>query len=138
MERRKEDFSLGELFSELSQQILTLMRQEVDFAKTEVTQKVSRAGKGIAFLAVGGVVAYAGLLALIAAAILWLTRVLSIEMSALLIGLAVAAIGLILLYTGFSHLKRTSLTPQCTIQGIKEDKEWIKDQMTGEQLTKAG
>jgi hypothetical protein len=138
MERRKEDLSLGELFSELSQQILTLMRQEVDFAKTEVTQKVSRAGRGIAFLAVGGMVAYAGLLALIAAAILWLTRVLSIEMSALLIGLAVAGIGLILLYTGYGRLKRTSLKPQCTIQGMKEDKEWIKDQMTGEQLTKAG
>ena len=56
----KDDRSLGELFSELAQETSTLVRQEVQLAKTEMGQKASRVGKDVGFLAAGGAVAYAG------------------------------------------------------------------------------
>ena len=45
MQGPRDDRSLGELFSELAQETSTLVRQEVNLAKTEMTQKASRAGK---------------------------------------------------------------------------------------------
>ena len=65
----KDDRSLGELFSELAQDTSTLVRKEVQLAKTEMSQKASRVGKDVGFLAVGGAVAYAGLLAVLAGVI---------------------------------------------------------------------
>ena len=50
----RDDRSLGELFSELTQETRTLVRQEVDLAKSEMSQKASRLGKDIGFLAAGG------------------------------------------------------------------------------------
>lgn len=71
----KGDRSIAELFSELSRKTTALLRQEVQLAKAEITQKASRVGKNVGFLVIGGVVAYTGVLALVAAGIILLGRV---------------------------------------------------------------
>ncbi len=76
MQTSRDDRSLGELFKDLSHETSTLVRQEVALAKTELTQTATEVGKDVAFLAVGGAVAYAGLLAILAAIILALALVL--------------------------------------------------------------
>jgi hypothetical protein len=63
----RDDRTLGELFAELAQETTTLVRHEVNLAKVEMSEKASRAGKHVGFLAAGGAVAYAGLLAILAA-----------------------------------------------------------------------
>ena len=73
--QEKGDRSIGELFSELSRETTALLRQEVQLAKAEMTQKASRVGKNVGFLVIGGVVAYTGVLALVAAGIILLGRV---------------------------------------------------------------
>src|SRR6476469_1476439 len=93
MDTRKEDRSLGELFSALSRETSTLVRNEVELAKTEMTEKASKVGKDIGFLAIGGAVAYAGLLAIIAAIIILLGGVLPMWLSALIVGIVVAGVG---------------------------------------------
>ena len=50
----RDDRSLGELFSELAQKTTTLVRHEVNLAKVEMSEKASRAGKHVGFLAAGG------------------------------------------------------------------------------------
>ena len=62
----RDDRSLGEHFTELAQETSTLMRQQVNLAKTEMSQKASRAGRHAGILAAGGALAYAGLLAILA------------------------------------------------------------------------
>jgi hypothetical protein len=62
MSTSQDDRSLGELFSALATDTSTLVRQEVELAKTEMTQKATRVGKDIGFLLAGGAVAYAGFL----------------------------------------------------------------------------
>ena len=129
MQQHKEDRSLGELFTELSRETSTLVRQEVQLAKAEMTQKASQVGKDVGFLAVGGAVAYAGFLAIIAAVILALVAVgLAGWLSALLVGLVVAGIGGFLIWKGLNALKQEDLVPRQTIETLKEDKEWAKEQ----------
>jgi uncharacterized membrane protein YqjE len=47
--------SLGEIVNEVSEKASLLVREEIELAKAEVTQKVTRLGKGAAFAAVGGI-----------------------------------------------------------------------------------
>ncbi len=124
----RDDRSIGELFSELSQETATLVRQEVQLAKTEMSQKASRVGKDVGFLAAGGAVAYAGLLAIIAGVIFLLALVIPLWLSALLVGIAVAAAGYFLVRKGLDALKQEDLAPRETIETLKEDKEWANDQ----------
>jgi hypothetical protein len=125
----KDDRSLGELFSELAQDTSTLVRKEVQLAKTEMSQKASRVGKDVGFLAAGGAVAYAGLLAVLAGVIVLLGQVIPMWLSALLVGLVVAGVGYFLVRRGLDALKREDLAPRQTIETLKEDQRWAKDQM---------
>ena len=124
----KDDRSLGELFSALARDTSTLVRQEVQLAKTEMGQKATRVGKDVGFLAAGGAVAYAGLLAILAGIIVLLGQVIPMWLSALLVGLVVAGVGFFLVRKGLDALKQEDLAPRETIQTLKEDKEWAKDQ----------
>jgi len=130
MQPKREAPSLGDLFSDLSRQMTTLVRQEITLARTEMTHKATRVGKDIGFLAVGGAVAYAGLLAIIAAVIFLLVEVLHLPswVSALIVGLVVAIIGYVLVRRGLDALTREDLTPAQTIDTIKENAEWAKEQ----------
>jgi len=127
--RTKEDRSLGELFGDLSRETTALVRHEVDLAKTELTRKGAKVGKDVGFLAIGGAVAYAGFLAILAALIILLANFVVWWLSALLVGIVVAAVGGFLIQRGLTALKREDLAPRQTIQTIKEDTEWAKEQM---------
>jgi hypothetical protein len=124
----KEERSLGELFSELSREISKLIRQEINLAKAEVGNKVSRVGQGVGYLAVGGAVAYAGFLALLAALIIGLATFLPWWVAALIVGAAVAGVGYFLIQHGLNELKRVDLAPHQTIGTLKEDLQWAKEQ----------
>ncbi len=125
----KEDRSLGELFSQLSQETTTLVHQEVELAKTEFTHKAARLGKDVGFLVAGGAVGYAGLLALIATIVLALGQAgMPWWLSALVVSLIVAGIGGALVWKGLNNLKRERITPEETIETLKEDAAWAKEQ----------
>lgn len=121
--------SLGELFTELTQETSTLVRQEVQLAKTEMSQKASAVGKDIGFLAAGGAVLYAGFLALIATVIIALSYALPWWLSALIVSIIVLAIGGFLVRRGLDNLKQTNLAPTATLDTLKEDATWTKDQI---------
>lgn len=129
MVNNKENLSIGELFSELSQETRTLLRQEVELAKVEMSRKASHVAQNVAFLALGGAVAYAGFLALIAAVILLIGTVIALWLSALVVGIVVTVIGYVLLYKGRENLRREDLLPRRTVESLKEDKEWLKNQV---------
>lgn len=128
MERHKDERSLGDLFAELATETSTLVRQEVQLAKTELTQKVTSAGKDAGMIGAGGALAYAGLLAIIAAVIIGLGHLIGMGWSALIVGLVVVGIGYMLIQQGLNALKRIDPAPRETIESLKEDKEWVKEQ----------
>jgi xanthine/uracil permease len=125
---RDDNRSLGELFSELAQETSTLVRQEVTLAKTEMSHKASRTGKHIGVLAAGGAVAYAGLLAILAGVIVLLDNVIPLWASTLLVGVVVAIVGYLLVRRALDALKREDFAPRETIETLKEDQQWAKEQ----------
>ena len=130
MQESKDERSLGELLGDLMQQTGTLVRQEMKLATTELSDKASRVGKDIGALAVGGAVAYAGFLALLAAIIIGLGQLgLPWWIAALLVGAVVVAIGGLMVQKGLTALKHQSMVPQQTITSLKEDQTWAKEQI---------
>lgn len=137
-ERAKDDRSLGQLLKELTSETTTLLRQEVDLAKTEMSEKASRLGTNLGSLAVGGGVAFLGALALLAAAIYGLTSILdqflslgvAVWLAPLIIGLILAAVGYSLVKKALETLKRESLAPQKTTESLQENKEWLKQKIS--------
>lgn len=130
MQQSTDERSLGELFADLARETGTLVSREVALARTELTEKATQVGKDVAFLAVGGLVAYAGLLAIIAAVILVLAaNGLPLWVSALIVGLVVAIIGYILVQRGLTALKRQDFAPRQTLETLKDDTRWAKEQM---------
>jgi hypothetical protein len=84
----------------------------------------------VAILAVGGLVAYAGLLAIIAAIIfLMADRGVPLWISALIVGALVAGIGALLVQRGITALRRQDFAPRQTIESIKDDTRWAKEQV---------
>jgi len=131
MAQPRDDRSLGDLLSELVQESSTLVRQEVRLAKAELSQNAAEAGRGVASLVVGGAVIYAGLLAIIAAAIVGLGQAgVPWWLAALLVGVVVAAVGGLLVARARSALQASNLVPQETVESLKEDREWAKEQIT--------
>ena len=131
MPGRTDDRSLGELFGDLARDMGILVRQEVGLATTEMTYKASRLGQELAMVAVGGLVVYAGLLAIIATLIIGLaTAGLPWWLAALVVGVIVAGVGALMLQRGINSLKHADLAPRQTIETLKEDTQWAKEQMT--------
>ena len=126
---RKEERSIGELFSQLASDTTTLVRQEVRLAKVELGQKAAQVGKQVGLIALGGAVVYAGLLAVVAALVALLAEYISTWLSALIVGVVVMGIGYFLSRKEIVALKQLDVTPKATVQTLKEDKEWAKGQM---------
>lgn len=124
-----DDRSLGELFTDLSRKTTMLVRQEIELAKTEMTEKITEAGKNIGFLVIGGAVLYTGLIFILAALAILLADYMSDWLAALIVGLIVAVIGVVLVQRGRTALKQTTLAPEKTIETLKEDKEWVQQQV---------
>jgi len=121
---------LGELFSELASETGTLIRKEVELAKTEMTAKASFAGRNAAAVAAGGAVAFMGAMALLAGLILALGMLIPLWASALLVGAIVAGIGGALVMKGLSSFKRIDPVPRETVRTLQEDKRWAREQLS--------
>lgn len=127
--RSMDNKPLGDLFSDLATEMSNLVRQEVALAKVEVSQKAKYVGRNVGYLVVGGAVAYAALLAIIAAIIMLLDKVLPNWGAALLVGVLVAGIGWLLIGKALSALQQADMTPRETVETLKEDATWMKQQM---------
>jgi hypothetical protein len=129
-ELRQQERSIGELFGQLSQDMTLLVRQEIQLARTEMSEKLSRFTTNLISVAAGGFVAYLGGLALVAALILALRDLanISLAVSALIVGAILAIVGYVMLQRGMKELKRVDLSPRRTVETLKDDVQWAKEQ----------
>jgi hypothetical protein len=126
----KEDRSIGELFGQLSQDMTLLFRQELQLARVEMSEKISQLTGNLVSIVAGGFVAYVGALALVAALILGLHDLAEISpwVSALIVGAIFAVAGYVMLNRGLKELKRVDLSPRRTVETLKDDVQWAKEQ----------
>lgn len=127
--RSLENRPLGDLFGDLATDMSNLVRQEVTLAKVEITQKAKYVGRNVGYLVIGGAVAYAALLAIIAAIIMLLAKFVPGWGSALIVGAVVGGIGWLLIGKAMAALQQADLTPRETVETLKEDATWMKEQI---------
>ena len=126
---REREKSLGELLGELTAETRTLIRQEIELAKTEVSEKAAFAGKNAGKIAAGGVVALLGALPIIAGIIIALGHQIGYATSAFIVGIVLLAVGVFVAMSAMKAFKSEPLAPVKTQAQLKETKEWAREQM---------
>ena len=123
------DRPVGELVKQLADQTSTLVRQEIDLAKAELTLKGREAGRGAGLYGAAGVVGLLAAGALTAFLIMLLDGALANWLSALIVGVVFAAVAGALAMAGRNRMKRAAPpVPEQTVETVKEDVEWAKTQ----------
>jgi len=127
-EPKAPEKSLGQLFSELTADLSTLMRKEVELAKVETKEEVSRAGKAGGMLGGGAFAGYFALL-FISFALAWLLdEWMHTALAFLIVGLLYAAVAAVLVVRGRARLQNVNPVPQQTVETLKEDVQCAKAQ----------
>jgi hypothetical protein len=119
---------IGELVKDLAGQTSTLVRQELQLAQAEVTQKGKLAGKGAGLLAGAAVFGLLALGALTAALIALLDEAMATWVAALIVMALWAIVAFVLAKSGQAALKRATPPAPQTVETVKEDIQWAKTQ----------
>jgi Putative Actinobacterial Holin-X, holin superfamily III len=121
------DLSFGELTKQLSSDVSTLVRQELELARAEMTEKGKRAGLGAGLLGGATVVALAAFAVFTAFLVLILSEVMASWLAALIVALVYAAVAGVLALRGRREVQEAGKPlPEQTVESVKEDVQWAK------------
>ena len=116
------------LVHDVTELVPRLVRQELDLAKAELSEKGKRAGKGAGLLGGSGVVGWFGVAVLIAAVVLGLAEVMPAWAAALVVAVVLLAIAGVMALMGKSQVqKAVPPVPQEAVASTKEDVRAVKE-----------
>jgi len=122
--------SLFALFSDLWRETSTLVHEEAELAKAEMSEKVSQLSTGVVELAIGGLIVFAGFIVTLIALSNGLAHFLPEEqadwLAPLIVGVVVMVFGIISLLRGRSNMKAQNLTPERTMESLRRDARMVK------------
>lgn len=130
--------SIVSLLRDLRDETTTLLKQEVELAKSEMAEKVSKMASNAVQLAVGGFVAYAGgIIVLLGLADLVGTLLIRADLdgetatwlSRALIGLIVAITGVVMLSKAKKAMSAENLVPEKTVASLQDNKQWAEQKL---------
>lgn len=119
--------SFGELLGQLANHSGALVRDEMALAKQELLETVRSLRRGVVTLATGAIIGLIALATLAASAVLGLAHFMDAGYAALIVGAALALIAGVFASIGINRLKRTTLTPEQTMETLEEDRQWLKE-----------
>jgi hypothetical protein len=127
----KDASSIPAMVGDAIEQLDKLVRNEVQLARAEISEKVGQAGIGVAYVAAAGVLMIPALVVLLMALALWLNDMgMSLVVSHLIAGAIGAGLSVVVALIGLNRLKPKSLTPTVTIYQIEQDaaaaREFVK------------
>jgi hypothetical protein len=123
VEQEPQPHSIVSLLKRLTDELSVLFRQEVALASAEFSRSMRSFFLGVASVAAGGAVLFAGLLVLLAAAVLGLAEWLEPWQAALAVGGAVVLIGIVMVLAGRKKIKPEELKPERSVQSLRRDKD---------------
>lgn len=126
---RREEKTVSELFSELASEIGTLVRQEIKLATTEMGDKARLAARELGYIVSGAVLGLVALLTLFAALVFGIAEFVDLWVSALIVGAITAVVAIVVAWKGAASLRGMRITPRQTIETLREDREWIREQV---------
>jgi hypothetical protein len=122
--------SLMSLFSDLLRETSSLVHKEAELAKVEISEKVSQVSSGLAELAIGGLIVFAGFIVTLIAIANGLAHILPPEqadwLAPLIVGVVVMVIGFIALQRGRRNVKPENLAPERTMESVRRDAQMVK------------
>ncbi|MHB2167220.1 phage holin family protein [Alsobacter sp. R-9] len=122
--------SLPELFGSLVDDVTRLFRQEIQLAKAETSEKIAGYATAAVKFGAGAAILIAALVILLQAVALFITVAgLAPHYSLLLVGVVAAILGALLLMSGQSQVKNTSLTPHRTVEQVQRDVATAREQL---------
>jgi len=116
-----------EIIGELWENTEKLVRQELELAMAELDRKVDRLKTDVAMATMGGSVLYAGVLALVAALILLLSKAVDPWLAALIVGVVVTGIGFVLIQKGRKDLEAGNFAPKQTARSVERSAQTFKE-----------
>jgi MFS family permease len=123
-----DERSVADLLRHLSEQTATLVRQEMELAKAELSVKGKRMGMGAGMFGGAGIVGAYALGALTACLILVLATAIHAWLAALIVAVVYGAIAGVLALTGKNKVQQaTPPVPEQTVDSVKEDVQWTKE-----------
>jgi hypothetical protein len=130
--------SIAGLLKDLRDESVTLMRQELALARTEIGEKASRAARNTAYTGIGAVLLYVGAFFVLSALAVGLALLINDWnmdphgwwLGPLIVGAIVGGIGAAVTSKGIKTLKEQSLVPEKTVQTLREDKQWVQEKVT--------
>jgi hypothetical protein len=129
MNELKSEATVGQLFGALATDTGALVRQEVQLAATEMTEKAKAAARSAGFILAGGALLQVACIADVLAVMAGLYPAVPRWASAAALGLVFVAVGAILVRAGFSTLKHLSTGSSETVTSLRDDAAWVKEQL---------
>ncbi|GAA3524520.1 membrane protein [Aeromicrobium flavum] len=124
---RESSASTGELISKLTNELKTLVRDEMRLAQAEVSGKAKKAGVGAGFIGVGGLLALYGLGVIITAIILALALVMDAWLAALIVGVVILVIAGVAALLGKNRVQDAGPpVPKGTVESVKADVDAVR------------
>lgn len=121
-----EEASLGELVAQATKDLSTLVRKEVELARTELGAEVAKAGKGAGMFGGAGFVAVYALGFALLAATYGLGEVMPLGWAALIVAGFCAIVAGVLALVGKRAISTVNPKPERTLRTLKEDAEWAR------------
>jgi hypothetical protein len=119
--------SFGQLLGQLTEHSASLVRDEMALAKQELKESTRSLSRGLVTVAIGSLIGLIALGTLAAAAVIGLAHYMNAGYAALIVGGILAVLAGSVALTGINRLKTTSLSPEKTIETLKEDGQWLKE-----------
>ena len=122
------DRSIGELVSQMTTDFSALVSTQIELAKVEIKEEVARAGKGAGMLGGAAVAGLMALLLLSFAAAWGLSEIVPEGVAFLIVGLVYVAVAAVLFLRGKEQVKSATPVVPTTVETLKEDVEWARQQ----------
>jgi len=120
--------SVGEIVGDLSRDMTTLVRQEIDLATTEMKAEIKKLGKGAGMFGGAGAAGYLALIFLSLALTYLLDNWMPVELAAFIVGLLWLVVTAVLALRGRKEIQEADPNLPVTQQTLKEDAQWARTQ----------
>ena len=124
---RVAETSIGEMIGNISNDLSTLFRQEVELAKVEVKEEAAKAGKAAGMLGAAGYAGHLTVVLLSFALVFGLSNVMDAGWAALIVAAIWGIVAAVLFVNGRKKMKTVDPVPHRTVDTLKEDAQWLKN-----------
>ena len=121
--------SFTDVFQDIIGNVQTIIRSEIQLAKTEVKEETTKAGRAAGIIAAGAVLGLYALGFLLVTIVRALEIVTAPWLASLIVAVLVGVAAYIAISLGRTRMKHVHATPEKTIQTTKENAQWVKDQI---------